>query len=143
MTVNGSNVERYLINALADCGWTCMRAPASGGGTKRDLPDVLASDIDVRPRAIEVKSTSQNTAYVREQEDIALHRFCNGFGAVAIFAFHFKDPGNRRQIWLCHPDDCRITDGGNRALSHQNAPERAHAVVLPPTDTKEAEVREL
>jgi Holliday junction resolvase len=120
-----------------------MRAPASGGGTKRSLPDILVSDIDVRPRAIEVKSTQSPTGYVREREDLALQEFCNGFGAVAILAFYFKSSGTRRKIWLCHPDDCRITDSGNRALSVQNAPEVAHAVVLPETDTMEPEVRDL
>jgi Holliday junction resolvase - archaeal type len=90
-----------------------------------------------------VKSTSSNTAYVQEHEDMALQQFCNGFGAVAILAFQFKNPGKRRQIWLCHPDDCRLTDSGNRAVSHHEAATTAHAVVLPGTKTNEAEVRDL
>jgi Holliday junction resolvase len=143
MTPSGAKAERYLIRALDACGWTCMRAPASGSGTKRSLPDVLASDIDVRPRAIELKSTKAQTAYVKESEDLALQEFCNGFGAVPILAFYFKSAGTRRKIWLCHPDDCRITDSGSRALSEQNAAQVAHAVVLPETTTKDPKVRDL
>jgi Holliday junction resolvase len=141
--MTGAGVERRLVNALDDCGYACMRAPASGGGTDRDMPDVLASQAGERPLAIELKSTHSKNAYVEDHEDVALARFCENFGAEPALGYLFKQPGKRRQIWLCRPDDCRLTDSGHRALTRENASDRAHTVVLPSTRHKDAEVREL
>ena len=44
MSKTGSKEERDLVNMLWDVGFAAMRAPASGGATKRPLPDVLAGN---------------------------------------------------------------------------------------------------
>jgi Holliday junction resolvase len=142
--MTGANAERMLATALDELGYGVMRAPASGGGTSRDMPDVLASKPDERPLAIELKSTHSHNAYVRDEEDIALTRFSEAFGADPILGFLFKSPGGqRRRIWLCDADDCRLTDGGHRALSQEDAADTARLVVLPDTRHKPPEVRRL
>jgi Holliday junction resolvase len=142
--MTGSDMERILVNALEDCGWRCMRAPGSGGGTTRNMPDVLAGrergDQCPELLAIELKTTHSNTCYVTEREDIALQQFSAGFGAEPRLAWQFKQPGRRRRIWMMTPDDCRLTDSGNRALSESAAPARANRVVLPATASLDAEV---
>jgi len=40
----GDRRERELVNRLDDAGFAVMRAPASGGATQRELPDVLAGN---------------------------------------------------------------------------------------------------
>jgi Holliday junction resolvase - archaeal type len=139
--MSGADVERRLANALDELGYGVMRAPASGGGTTRDMPDVLAGKADARPLAIELKSTHSHNAYVRDNEDVALQRFCEDFGADPMLGFLFKQPGQRRRVWLCKAGDCRLTDGGHRALTQADAPDTAHMVVLPATRHKDAEVR--
>jgi Holliday junction resolvase len=142
--MTGADVERTLTNALDALGYAVMRAPASGGGTTRDMPDVLASKPDERPLAIELKSTHSHNAYVRETEDIALQRFCEDFGADPMLGFLFKSPGGqRRRIWLCDADDCRLTDSGHRALTKEDAADTARLLVLPDTRHKPPEVRRL
>jgi Holliday junction resolvase - archaeal type len=139
--MTGADMERRLVTALDDLGYGVIRAPASGGGTTRDMPDVLAGKADERPLAIELKTTHSHNAYVRDTEDVALARFCERFGADPILGFLFKQPGQRRRVWLCKADECRLTDGGHRALTQANAPDTAHMVVLPATRHKVAEVR--
>ena len=115
----GDAAERELLNGLADCGWTAMRAPASGSATDRDLPDVLAGR-DGRFLAIEVKASSSDTVYVDEAEVEALRRFAEDFGADARLAFRFNekhgDPTygtDRFGTYLFPPERCYRTDGGN------------------------------
>jgi Holliday junction resolvase len=142
--MTGTDMERILVNALEDCGWRCMRAPGSGGGTGRDMPDVIAGrergDQCPELLAIELKTTHSSTCYVTEREDIALQQFSAGFGAEPRLAWQFKQPGRRRRVWMMAPDDCRLTDSGHRALSESSAPARASRVVLPATPNAPAEV---
>jgi Holliday junction resolvase - archaeal type len=142
--MTGADIERLLANALDELGYAAMRAPASGGGTTRAMPDVLASRSDERPLAIELKSTHSRNAYVRDTEDVALQRFCEDFGADPILGFLFKSAGGqRRRIWLCDADECRLTDSGHRALTQEHAPTTARMLVLPDTRHKPPEVRDL
>ncbi len=146
--MTGSDTERTLVNALTATGWRAIRAPASGGGTDRDLPDVLAGRAHPDTQrnetwAIEVKTTHAHNCYVTESEDIALNKFAVGFGgATPLFAVKFSSRGQRRRIWLLDPDDCPITDDGHRALNKDGIEQRACKVVLPATPTHDAEVRD-
>jgi Holliday junction resolvase len=107
------------------------------------MPDVLTSNPAKLTLAIELKSTHSTNCYVTESEDIDLKEFCDGFGAEPVLGYKFKSRGRRRRIWLCHADDCRLTDGGHRALSRKNADSVAFLVVLPATGQQPAEVRKL
>lgn len=141
--MSGSQPERDLATALDACGYAAMRAPASGSATARDLPDVLASNGD-KTLAVELKSTSSTTAYVDAAEVAALERFAERFGADAYLAANFKRPGgSRSRVWLVAPEDARVTDGGAYGLPEADIAERARYAVLPATDTKDAEVREV
>jgi len=57
-----------------------MRAPASGGATKKPLPDVIAGNGSIY-LAIEVKSTSLERIYINSEKIDGLKEFANIFGA--------------------------------------------------------------
>lgn len=81
MSKKGSVEERDLVNKLWDAGFAAMRAPASGGATKRPLPDVLAGNGELY-LAIEVKSTRQDHIYIDNEKIANLREFSEIFGAV-------------------------------------------------------------
>ena len=62
----------------ADCA--AMRAPASGGATKKPLPDVIAGNGNIY-LAIEVKSTSLERIYINSEKIDGLKEFADLFGA--------------------------------------------------------------
>lgn len=80
MSKTGSVEERDLVNKLWDAGFAAMRAPASGGATKRPLPDVLAGNGKLY-LAIEVKSTRQEHIYIDNEKITNLIEFSEIFGA--------------------------------------------------------------
>ncbi|MCD7781409.1 MAG: Holliday junction resolvase [Methanosphaera sp.] len=80
MSKTGSVEERDLVNKLWDAGFGAMRAPASGGATKRPLPDVLAGNGEIY-LAIEVKSTRQDHIYIDHDKIANLKEFSDIFGA--------------------------------------------------------------
>ena len=82
MSKKGSVEERDLVNKLWDAGFAAMRAPASGGATKRPLPDVLAGNGDLY-LAIEVKSSRNEHIYIDKEKITNLIEFSDIFGATA------------------------------------------------------------
>jgi Holliday junction resolvase len=80
MSKTGSVEERDLVNKLWEAGFAAMRAPASGGATKRPLPDVLAGNGKLY-LAIEVKSTRQEHIYIDNEKIKNLIEFSEIFGA--------------------------------------------------------------
>lgn len=88
MSKKGSVEERDLVNKLWDAGFAAMRAPASGGATKRPLPDVLAGNGKIY-LAIEVKSTRQDHIYIDNEKINNLQEFCNIFGATPYIGAKF------------------------------------------------------
>lgn len=80
MSKTGSVEERDLVNKLWNAGFAAMRAPASGGATKRPLPDVLAGNGKLY-LAIEVKSTRQDHIYIDNEKITNLIEFSKIFGA--------------------------------------------------------------
>ena len=59
MAKKGSAEERDLVHKLWERDFAAMRAPASGGATKKPLPDVVAGNGKLY-LAIEVKTTTQD-----------------------------------------------------------------------------------
>lgn len=150
--MSGSQAERDLATALDACGYAVMRAPASGAGTTREMPDILAgrasqpggSAVVQTPSeclAIELKATSATTAYVDASEVTALERFAADFGARALLAVKFKGSGTRTRYWFVAPEAARMTDSGTFGLPRDDIDDRARLVVLPATATMDAEVR--
>ena len=146
----GARYDRELTTALDACGYAAMRAPSSGSATERDLPDVLAGKASRAPvntvleaLAIELKTTSDTTAYVDAEEVTALERFAADFGATAYLGVRFKRRNQRKAVWLVAPTDARMTDAGTFGLPEDTIEDRASMVVLPAGASTEPEVRTL
>ena len=104
----GSRRERELTNLLDERQWAVMRAPSSGAGTQRELPDVLAGN-GTRFVAIEAKASSGDPIYVDGEEVDALRFFAENFGADPLLGVRFDYCD-----WAFFaPDDVYQTDGGN------------------------------
>ncbi|WP_082230843.1 Holliday junction resolvase Hjc [Haloprofundus marisrubri] len=112
----GDRRERELVNKLDEAGFAVMRAPASGGATTRELPDVLAGDGD-RFYAIEAKSSAGDPIYLTGEEVEALIFFARNFGAKARIAVRF----DREDWYFFHPGDLYVTDGGNYRVKKETA----------------------
>jgi len=89
MVKKGSNEERDLVHRLWKKGFAAMRAPASGGATKKPLPDVLAGNGKIY-LAIEVKTTATEKIYINSSKIDALHEFSDIFGAKPYLGIKFK-----------------------------------------------------
>jgi Holliday junction resolvase len=115
----GAAKERELVNELHDRGFAVIRAPASGGATTRELPDVLAGD-DGTFYAIEAKYSTDDLFYVSEGEVNDLTYFAENFGARPLVGARYPekhgDPtyGEDTPGWYFHhPRNLTRTDGGN------------------------------
>lgn len=89
MSKKGSREERELVKMLWDADCAAMRAPASGGATKKPLPDVIAGNGKIY-LAIEVKSSSQERIYIDSGKIDALLEFSTKFGAEPYVGAKFK-----------------------------------------------------
>lgn len=153
--MGGARYERQLVNALGheslpdEQRRVAMKAPASGSATERLLPDVLAGlrvgvagpspEYLSMPWAIELKVTSDTTAYADESEVDDLVDFAERFGARPLLAAKFKRPGGvRSPFYLVRPEDCRRTPAGNYGIPESEVGWRAFARVFAPTDAEPA-----
>ncbi len=108
MSKTGSVEERDLVNKLWDAGFAAMRAPASGGATKRPLPDVLAGNGNLY-LAIEVKSTKQEHIYIDNEKITNLIEFSDIFGATPYVGAKFI-----RKPWrFIKLEDLHVTRSNN------------------------------
>ena len=108
MNKKGSRVERELVKMLWNADCAAMRAPASGGATKKPLPDVIAGNGKVY-LAIEVKSTSAEYIYINSEKIMGLIEFSEIFGAVPYLGAKFKNKKWR----FVHVNDLVKTRGEN------------------------------
>jgi Holliday junction resolvase len=105
-----------------------MRAPASGGATERELPDVLAGDGEAF-YAVEAKASGTQSIYIEEREVDELEYFSESFGATALIGVRFNvthgdpaygDDANPGWYFL-HPTNMYRTDSGNYRVKKQTA----------------------
>lgn len=86
-----------------------MRSPGSGGGTPRELPDVLAGNGCIQ-LAIEAKSRSSGWIYLSGDEVESLIYFAQTFGAKARVGVRY-DYNDWR---FFHPGDLHMTPAHGR-----------------------------
>ena len=108
MNKKGSRVERELVKMLWNADCAAMRAPASGGATKKPLPDIIAGNGKIY-LAIEVKSTSADHIYINSEKIMGLKEFSGIFGAEPYLGAKFKNKKWR----FVHVDDLTKTRGEN------------------------------
>lgn len=128
MANKGTRSERELVNLLHETAHAVMRAPASGGGTKRELPDVLTGDGESF-YAIEAKASGKDKIYIDSEEVEDLKYFADGFGAEAKIGVRFDvehgdpaygnddDPG----WYFFDLDELHETRGGNYRIKKERA----------------------
>lgn len=102
--------EREFCNLAYAEGFHVFRAPASGGGTARDLPDLAAAKAGERPRMYELKTTSDNRAYYGPEEVSALKRVASAFHARPRLLTRFKGD---RCFYEFKIEDAPRTESGN------------------------------
>lgn len=117
------NYERKLARILHAENYHVMRAPTSGGGTKRDLPDLLYAKPGEKTVALELKTTSENVAYYDEGEVAALDRFADAFGADARLCVRWKGD---TAFYEVAPVAARRTDSGTYAVDKDTDVVRVH-----------------
>ncbi len=81
--VKGSRAERKLRDMLESNGYLVIRAAGSGYYS----PDLIVMKAS-RAVLIEVKTTSKNTIYFREEQDNAMRRFYEEGFRVLIAVYH-------------------------------------------------------
>jgi len=105
--MSNGRFERQLINYLDRQGYHIMRAPSSGGGTKRDLPDLFWSRPGEDAIAAELKTRQKDTAYVSKGELESLRGFAAAFDAMPRIVLRVKGDTS---FYMIHPDDGTKTD---------------------------------
>lgn len=119
MSAKGDRRERELVNLLDESGFAVVRSPASGSGTARNQPDLLAGNGEAF-YAIEAKSSSGDPIYIGGEELEALLYFSRNFGARPRVAVRF----DREPWYFFHPGDLYRTDGGNYRVKLETAKEQ-------------------
>ena len=120
MAKKGSTEERDLVHKLWDRDFAAMRAPASGGATKKPLPDVVAGNGKIY-LAIEVKTTTKDRIYIDEVQIDELKEFSQTFGAKAYVGVKFK-----YTKWLfLEPENVERTRNNNYRIDKNYALEKA------------------
>lgn len=104
MSKTGSREERELVKMFWDADCAAMRAPASGGATKKPLPDIIAGNGEIY-LAIEVKSSSKDRIYIDSDKIDALCEFAKIFGAQPYIGAKFT----RKKWRFLTPDILHIT----------------------------------
>lgn len=108
MSKTGSKEERDLVKMLWDANCAAMRAPASGGATKKPLPDVIAGNGKIY-LAIEVKSSSKDRIYIDSPKIEGLLEFSATFGAQPYLGAKF----NYMKWRFLKLEDLKKTKNGN------------------------------
>jgi Holliday junction resolvase len=105
----GIQRERELFRLFYDHGYASMRAPNSGGGTKRELPDVIAGKMG-ETFAIEAKASSASPIYLTSDEMDSLLDFSEPIGAKPRVGVRY----DHEDWYFFHPGDLHYTGDSYR-----------------------------
>ena len=114
--MSNGRYERQLANHLDNLGYHVVRAPSSGGGTKRDLPDLFWSKSDENAVAAELKTTSKDKAYYTFEEVDALCEFATAFNAYPRLVARFKGD---TAYYVENPAELYRTEEGNYRMTRE------------------------
>ena len=116
MVKKGYAEERDLVQKLYERKFAALRVPASGGSTKRPLPDVVAGNGKIY-LAIEVKTTTKDKIYIDKLQINELCEFSQMFGATPYIGVRFK-----YTKWLfLKPENTPTTKSGNYKVEKEYA----------------------
>ena len=119
MARKGYAEERDLVKKLYERKFAALRVPASGGSTKRPLPDVVAGNGKIY-LAIEVKTTTKDKIYIDKLQINELCEFSEIFGATPYIGVRFK-----YTKWLfLEPNNTPRTKNGNYRVEKNYAIEK-------------------
>jgi len=110
----GNRSERKVANKLDSEGWAVLRAPASGGGTDRESPDVFAGLGEVQI-AGELKCPGERRVYFTKEEVEHLRYWASKFGATALLGVDFDTQNGDP----CYGEDCEGVYFGSPELAHE------------------------
>lgn len=122
---NGLNKERDLVNYLEYKGLPSVRVAGSGGGTRKDKPDIISFDKG-KAYAIELKSSSNDSIYISEEQIKELYRFAERAGIIPVIAIKFT------YLPYCFMTsrDLKVVGDGNYRIDREKASKFKNKLVL-------------
>lgn len=115
MSRKGILEERTVVQIFEENGYKATRIPASGGRTKRALPDVIAGN-GRRYYAVEVKTSKNDYIYIRQEQVEELVHFAHGFGATPIVVAKFT----HKPYKVFDIIELETTDSGKYVINRNN-----------------------
>lgn len=112
----GIQKERDLVNYLEYHNYKAVRVAGSGAGTKKARPDIIAGN-KRNIYAIELKSSSRNSIYIKKEQIKELLEFSKLFGAVPVVAVKF----NYLPYCFMSVNDLTVTRAGNYTINRDKA----------------------
>lgn len=113
--MDGPQEERRVVQLLREHDYPAIRLAASGGGAQYELPDVYFVCGDYHVGA-EMKASSDDYAYITDQEMEELRTFCREFDAVPIAVSRWSQDTDYYVQPLHDLDETMLTDSGNLSL---------------------------
>ena len=125
MNKKGIDKERDLVNFLEFNGIPALRVAGSGGGTKLDRPDIIASD-GKKVYCIELKSSDGNYIYIDQNQVKELVRFSTRFNGMPVVAVKF----NYLPYCFMSINDLNCTNKGNYKITRDKAKRFKNRLIL-------------
>ena len=108
---SGIAAERQLVNLFWAHDFAAIRVPASGAGSKSyPKPDIIAGN-GVKYYAFELKTSTSEKIYLRDDEIQELSDFSEKFGCIPLVAVKFTKRSREWKFFLI--DHLKKTTGGN------------------------------
>lgn len=108
----GDARERELVNLLWDNNILALRSPASGGGTKLPRPDIVIGR-NGQDLAIELKSSSKDKIYIKQEEINKLKNFSLYFKCIVFIGIRF----DYENWYFIKPEKVPRTKSGNYKIT--------------------------